>query len=103
MSHRGERDLTVGWNYGQTNDLNLDSRFASEQTGIKKVWHLQHFRPGSNDPFFYFCMQGKEGRQRLSVKNDCPQNSSELQVTAKGREGYNNLARTVWRIEVNNN
>ena len=27
--NRGEKDM-VAWNYGQTNDMNLDSRFAAE-------------------------------------------------------------------------
>ena len=38
--NRGEKDA-VAWNYGQTNDKNLDSRFAADQNNIKKIWHMQ--------------------------------------------------------------
>ena len=93
--NRGERDI-VSWNYGQTSDKNLDSRFAADQTNIRKVWHLQNINQGTNDPYFMFTMVGKEGRQRLTAKNENPSNSSEIFVSSKGKEGFGNMNRTVW-------
>jgi len=56
---------------------------------------------GSEEPFFFLSMQLKDQISKLIAKNDNPSNSSELIVSSKTKDGFNNVNKTLWQIVPN--